>query len=107
MFSFQLHSGLVPFHELSEMRAVLPILSGERPSRPYRGGPCVVGPSDTHWDMITHCWQSEPSARLTMMDIHHLLGGPLESTETASNADQQTLHPNHESVFTPIISHVH
>jgi hypothetical protein len=51
---------------------MLCILKGQRPLRPMsQSTPCVVQPSATIWELITHCWDAVPDSRPVMS---HVLG---------------------------------
>jgi hypothetical protein len=66
----QLYAGDVPFHELSDMRAMMHIVNGKRPERPAsQNGFGQVHPSNLIWDLITRCWNHSPESRPAMPKI--------------------------------------
>ena len=48
---FQILSGVIPYHKLSNNQVIVAIMRGEKPSRPEESRI-----SDRHWDFIQRCW---------------------------------------------------
>jgi hypothetical protein len=64
-----MHSGLVPFEGLTEVRTILLVVQGHRPERPSSTTAGVVEPSDRIWDIITRCWDQDADRRPQMAEI--------------------------------------
>jgi len=48
---FQILSGVIPYHKLSNNQVIVAIMRGEKPSRPEE-----LRISDQHWGFIQRCW---------------------------------------------------
>jgi hypothetical protein len=63
-------SGEIPFYEdRSDMRVILGLIDGLRPSRPEGDSCRIRGLTDEVWNLIETCWAEDPSQRPTATQV--------------------------------------
>jgi len=70
----QIFSGLIPFHEIHDHAVILPVIRGQRPSRPCVCDPWNIacedlGLDDETWGVIDTCWDMEPERRPVAKEV--------------------------------------
>ena len=67
MLAFEVFSGKVPFHDLTNGAVVVQILGGKRPVKPPTAE--QLGLTTEMWGFIEKCWSANPSERPTMDEV--------------------------------------
>jgi serine/threonine protein kinase len=80
-------TGKVPFHESkNDMKIILDVVSGKRPSRPSLCTETVA--LDSLWNLLQKCWDGEAKNRPTAPQIvAQLVGSPIGATTGSSGTD--------------------
>ncbi|KAJ7735514.1 kinase-like domain-containing protein [Mycena metata] len=69
---YQVLSGDIPFANIrNEIRVIIAVKDGQRPQRSQAISPI-------NWEFIRRCWDSEPTARPSLPEIHHFLAVKFE-----------------------------
>ncbi|KAJ6581711.1 kinase-like domain-containing protein [Mycena capillaripes] len=84
---YEILTGEVPFHESkNDMKIILDVASGKRPSRPSSCTGTVA--LDSLWNLLQKCWDGEAKNRPTAPQIvAQLVGSPIGATIGSSGTD--------------------
>ncbi|KAJ7697963.1 kinase-like domain-containing protein [Mycena olivaceomarginata] len=84
---YEILTGKVPFHESkNDMKIILDVISGKRPSRPLLCTGTVA--LDSLWNLLQKCWDGEAKNRLTAPQIvAQLVGSSIGATTGSSGTD--------------------